>query len=599
MTSNEFSIVAPSLPKQPGIYKYFDNNGTIIYVGKAKNIFKRVSSYFNKNQSSTKTVELVRNIKHIEYTIVNNERDAFFLEDTLIKENQPKYNISLKDGKSYPFIVIKKEPFSRVFLTRKKIKDGSEYLGPFISVLFVKDLLEFLKQNIPVRSCTLNLSPKNIAAGKFKVCLEYHLGNCKGPCAGLQSETSYQHGLQQIKEILKGNTSEVIKQFRAEINLLAQNLEFEKAAIVKQKIDHLQQYKLRSTVVNVKMQDADIFNIAMYDDVAFVNYMAVSHGAIIQTKTIEAERKLNEDINEILLLAIQRLRINFESSVKEIVVPTVIDYPDEEIIITVPKAGDKKKLLDLSLKNAQAALDEWKRKKALNLEVHHAKQKLSVLAELQQDLQLQELPTHIECFDNSHFQGSYYVSAMVCFKDGVASKKDYRKYNIKTVKGIDDFAAMKEAVYRRYKRLTEEKQSLPQLVIIDGGKGQLNAAMEAIDELKLLGKLTLVSLAKNEEEVFFSNDMESRKLDWKSNSLNLVRLIRDEVHSFVITFHRSQRSKGTFVNELENIKGIGKTTAVKLLQKYKSVSKIKLLSKEVLEKDFGKKTATILIDAFK
>lgn len=597
MTPKEFSAFSPSLPRLPGIYKYFNNDHQVIYVGKAKNIFKRVSSYFTKTFTSAKTAELVRHIHSIEFTVVNSEADAFFLENSLIKEHQPKYNINLKDDKSYPFIVIKNEAFPRVFLTRKKIRDGSEYLGPFTSVLYVRELLEFIRQNIPIRSCSLNLSPKNIQAGKYKVCLEYHLGNCKGPCAGLQTAVSYHESLQQIKDILKGKTGEVIKEFKKEMAAFAGRLDYERAEILKKKIEHLQHYQAKSTVVNARLNEADVFTITMQDEWAFINYMAVNNGAIIQTKTITAECRLDEDAAEVLVMAIASLRETFASKAKELIVPFAIEYPEQDVNVTVPKAGDRKKLIDLSYKNVLLAQDEWKRKKILHLKENKEQQQLEALELLQQDLQLQDLPVHIECFDNSHFQGSYYVSAMVCFRNGIPSKQDYRKFNIKTVKGIDDFAAMKEAVYRRYKRLTDEQKELPQLVIIDGGKGQLNAAMESISELGLQGRMTLIGIAKNEEEVFFSGDSASKKLNWKGSSLNLVRQIRDEVHRFVITFHRSKRSKGAFVNELEQIMGIGKATADQLLQQFRSVTKIRELSLEELEKVTGKAKASVLYNA--
>ncbi|MEO6404672.1 MAG: excinuclease ABC subunit UvrC, partial [Ferruginibacter sp.] len=575
MTQKEFSIIAPTLPTAPGIYKYFDAANKLIYVGKAKHLRKRVSSYFSKTFTTYKTAELVSRINKIEFTIVNNEQDAFLLENSLIKEYQPLFNINLKDDKSYPFIVVKNEPFPRVFLTRRKIKDGSQYLGPYTSVAKVRDLLDFIKQNIQLRTCKLNLTQANIQKKKFKVCLEYHLGNCKGPCEGFQTLEDYNEGIGLLKNLLKGNISPVMQSFKTKVKEHVLAMEFEKAAIYQNKIAHLQKYQSRSTVVNTNTGTIDVFSILEEADTAYVNYLAVNNGSIIQTKTIILEKKLEENAAEVLSFAVAQLRQTFESEAKEIIVPFDLEYPEEGTIITIPKGGDKKKLLELSLKNVNYFKEELYSKKLLKLEDKTSSEKTRVLFQLQTDLHLKDLPVHIECFDNSNFQGSYPVAAMVCFKNGEPSKKDYRHYNIKTVEGINDFASMEEVVYRRYKRVLDEDLPLPQLIIIDGGKGQLSSAMVSIRELGLNGKTTLVGLAKNQEELFFAGDSASLQLPWDSESLKLIRRIRDEVHRFGITFHRNKRSKGTFKNELEGINGIGKQTADILLKEMKSVKKIK------------------------
>ncbi|MEX1201729.1 MAG: excinuclease ABC subunit UvrC [Ferruginibacter sp.] len=595
MTAQEFSSIASNIPTSPGIYKYYDSEDRLIYVGKAKHLRKRVSSYFSKSLQSYKTMELVNRIRKIEFTIVNSEQDAFLLENSLIKEYQPIFNINLKDDKTYPYIVVKNEDFSRVFFTRKKIKDGSQYFGPYTSVGKVRDLLEVIKQNIPLRTCKLALTPSNIEKKKFKVCLEYHLGNCKGPCEGLQSLEDYDDGIFQLKHILKGNISAVLQYFKEQIKWYAQQMEFEKAAIYQSKIEHLQQYQSKSTVVNTSTGTIDVFSIIEEGNQAFVNYLAVSNGSIIQTKTITLVKKLEETAKEVLLFAMASLRQTFKSDAAEIIVPFMINYPEAGISITVPKAGDKKKLLDLSQKNADHFLKDLQEKKILRLEDKTVDEKMRVLEQLQIDLQLLEVPIHIECFDNSNFHGSYPVAAMVCFKNGEPSKKDYRHYNIKTVKGINDFASMSEVVLRRYQRLLNENTSLPQLVIIDGGKGQLGAALESIKALGLNGKMTLVGLAKNKEELFFSGDTHSLLLPWESESLKLIRRIRDEVHRFGITFHRNKRSKGAFSNELEGIKGIGKQTADTLLKNFRSVIKIKEKSLDDLSAVIGEQKAKIVM----
>jgi excinuclease ABC subunit C len=598
MTPEEFRAIAPSIPHQPGIYKYFSEANTIIYVGKAKDLRKRVSSYFNKTFSGYKTHELVQRIHHIEYTIVDSEQDAFFLENALIKEYQPKFNIDLKDDKSYPYIVIKKEPYPRIFLTRRRINDGSEYLGPFTSVARVRELITFIKQHIQLRTCKLPLTDRNIKAGKFRVCLEYHLGNCKGPCAGHQDQDDYNQGLFRVKQVLKGRLTEVVQYYKLQMQDHIANLQFEKAEIIKKKLDHLESYRSKSVIVSQQVGDSDVFSIVKDGEVAFVNYLMVRNGTIVQTHTLQLTPKLDEPEAEVLAFGILNTREAFRSDATEIVVPFEIEYAEPAVQVTVAKTGDKKKLLELSEKNARIYMDENLRKKMLHIESKTESQRLDVLESLQTSLQLPELPMHIECFDNSNFQGSYPVSAMVCFKDGLPFKQDYRRFNVKTVTGINDFATMKEVVYRRYKRVFEEERDFPQLVIIDGGKGQLNAALEAIHELNLAGQMTLVGLAKNEEELFFAGDQQSIKLDWNSEALKLIRRIRDEVHRFGITFHRQQRSKGTFKNELENIPGIGSNTAATLLKTFKSVKNVKAATIDALENVIGKNRAAIVYNYF-
>jgi excinuclease ABC subunit C len=575
MTQEQYQQLAHKLPADPGIYKYYDASGTLIYVGKAKCLKKRIASYFTKNQNSFKTIELVQKIDRIEFTIVDSEQDALLLENSLIKQYKPRYNILLKDDKGYPYLVIKKERFPRVFSTWKKYNDGSIYLGPFTSKGTIREVLSFIKQFIPLRTCKLNLSKENIDKQKFKPCLEYHLGNCLAPCAALQTEEDYLDSLEQLKNMLKGNMSQLMGHLKKQMQAHAEALDFEKAAYLKNKIELLQTYQEKSVVVGKHFSNLDVFSIIKDGKLAYVNYLMVQNGSIIQTHTVPLEGKLDEPEDELLCFAIERIRADFNSLSTEIIVPYPIEYFDKNITITVPKLGDKKKLLDLSIKNVTYFTRELQLKKILRLEGKTDSEKKFVLTELQSYLQLQETPTHIECFDNSNFQGSFPVSAMVCFKDGMPSKKDYRHYNVKTVEGINDFATMKEVVYRRYKRVKESGEPMPQLIVIDGGKGQLSAALESIEALGLTGSTTLVGLAKNEEELFFAGDSQSLKLPWDSDSLKLLRGIRDEVHRFGITFHRNKRSKGTFTTALENIEGIGPATREILLNQFKSVANIK------------------------
>lgn len=598
MNHNSFSPIQSTLPNSPGIYKYFDTDGVLIYIGKAKNIKKRVSSYFTKSNHSFKTNELVKRIHHIEFTIVHSEHDALLLENALIKEFKPKYNIELKDDKTYPFIVIKNEPFPRVFLTRRKINDGSEYLGPYTSVHKARELLTFIKLHIPLRTCALNLSANNINKGKYKVCLEYHLGNCKGPCTGLQTINDYQEGIVQIKHILKGNFSGVIEKYKQAQQALIEELAFEKAELVQQKITALKNYQVSSAVVSPKLGDLDVFATARFEQKIIVSYLAIRNGTISNSGNKTYALGLEESDEDLLSQSIIDIQALYNSSATELVVPIPIEFGFENHTITVPKAGEKKKLLDMAKTNADYHALELKKQKLLHLYNNEGAQD-QLLQKTQRSLSLPTLPKHIECFDNSNFQGAYPVSAMVCFKNGLPSKSDYRHFNVKTVEGINDFATMKEAVGRRYERLIKENSPLPDLVIIDGGKGQLSAAMDAIEALGLKGKMTLVGLAKNVEEIFFTGDQESLKLDYNGEVLHFIRRIRDEVHRFGVTFHRTKRSKGTFKNELEEIEGIGKKTANDLLTKFRSVANIKKCSLEDLAAVVGNKKASLVMAHFK
>lgn len=597
MTSTEFQKISRGLPDQPGIYKYFNGDSELIYVGKAKHLRKRISSYFTKTFTSYKTVQLVKSITRIEFMVTNSEQDAFFLENTLIKQFQPRYNINLKDDKTYPWVVIKKEPFPRIFLTRKKIADGSEYLGPFTSVARVRDLLAFIRQVVPLRTCKLNLSSSAIAKGKYKVCLEYHLGNCKGPCAGLQQDAGYNESLQQVKNLLRGNLGPVIQSLKKEMEILSVHLQFEQAAQLKKKIEFLRNYSARSVVVDGKSGTVDVFALERKDDTVYVCYLMVEHGSIIQTHNTSFVAHFEETPAEILSYVIPEIRTMFNSAAAEILVPEMVDLFNPAITVTVPKGGHRKQLLDLAAKNIGYFIKDTENKKRQ----HTGKQDntQAILESVMEDLQLSELPVHIECFDNSNFQGAYPVASMVCFRNGLPAKNNYRKFNIKTVTGINDFASMKEVVFRRYKRLLDEQKPLPQLVIIDGGKGQLNAALESIHQLGLDGSMTLVGLAKNIEEVFFAGDKDSLRLAYTSNSLKLLRQIRDEVHRTGIGFHRDKRSKGTFKTELTDIKGIGSATTDLLLKTYKSIKNIKEAEPEALEKLVGKSKTEILLNYFK
>jgi len=586
-----------SLPETPGVYRYFDKDNKLIYVGKAKSLKKRVSSYFTKNHhENRKTAVMVSKIVRIEFTLVDSEFDALLLENSLIKKHQPRFNINLRDDKTYPFICIKNERFPRIFPTRNPVKDGSDYFGPYASVRIMHTMLDLIKSLYPTRNCTYILSEANVAALKYKTCLEFQIGNCKGPCENLQSEADYNEGIKQIKNILRGNIDEVLDFLQKEMQDASTQLHFERAAALKQKFSLLQNYQSKSTIVSKSIHNVDVFSIAYDDFYAFVNYFKVANGMIIQTHTVEIKKKLDETPAELLAYAIVEIRETFHSNSTEIIVPFEPDIEDERLHFSIPKAGEKKKLLDLSYKNAFYAkkekLDQYDK---LNPEVKTER----LLTVMKNDLRLQELPYHIECFDNSNFQGKYPVSAMTVFKNGKPSKKDYRHFNVRTVEGPDDFATMREVIHRRYKRAVEEKQALPQLIIIDGGKGQLSSAVESLKELGVYGKVTVVGIAKRLEELYFPDDELPLYLDKKSETLRVIQQIRDEAHRFGITHHRKRRDKGTLQSELDAIQGIGPSTIELLLKELKSVKKIKEAPLELLEQIVGKAKATLIKDYFK
>ncbi len=585
------------LPDSPGVYKYYSSEGELIYIGKAKSLKKRVSSYFNKNQyENKKTAVLVSRIDDIQYTVVDTEFDALLLENNLIKEFKPRFNIDWKDDKTYPFIRLTKERFPKIFPTRNPVKDGSEYFGPYGSVRMMHTILELVRAVYPLRNCNLILSDANIKAGKFKTCLEYQIGNCKGPCEGLQSEQDYMSSIENVRKILKGNVGEVIQYVKTDMADAAQDLRFEQAAAAKAKLDILEQYQGKSTVVTQVRHDVDVFNMAYEGKSAFINYLKVNHGIIIQTQTLEYKKRLDETPQELLETAIAEMRNRYGSKAEEILVPFELDIDDNDIKFTVPKTGDKKKLLDLSLKNAiYYKNDRVSQNEKLNPDLKVER----LLTQMKNDLRLTELPAHIECFDNSNFQGAYPVSAMVCFKNGKPSKKDYRHFNVQTVVGPDDFATMKEAITRRYKRVLEEKQPLPQLLIVDGGKGQLSSAVEALKEMGIYNQLPVIGIAKRLEEIYYPDDPLPLHIDKKSETLKIIQQMRDEAHRFGITHHRNRRDKGTLVTELTSIKGIGEETAKQLLTFFKSVKKIKEASPESIESLIGKAKAKLISDYFK
>lgn len=563
-----------NIPHKPGVYQYWDANDTLIYIGKAKDLRNRVGSYFNSDlHNNTKTRVLVKKINKITFTLVDTEIDAWLLENSLIKKHQPRYNVMLKDDKTYPWIVIKNEPFPRIFWTRKIIKDGSKYYGPYASVSMMHAILDVIKELFPLRTCNLKLTQDNIQKGKFRICLEYQIGNCLGPCEGFQAEEDYSANLEQIENILQGRISVVINRIKSEIELAAAELRFEYAQQMKRKLHLLANYQSKSTVVSTSMSKVDVFSIASEQDVAFVNYLKVMNGTIVQTQTIEMKKKLDESNEELLALAISELRNRFESDSKEIIIPFKLELENtEELKFTIPKQGDKKKLLELSQKNVlyfkKEKLEQYEK---LNPEVRVNR----ILTRMKKDLRLNQLPRHIECFDNSNFQGKYAVSAIVVFKNARPSKKDYRHFNVKTVEGPDDFKTMEEAVFRRYRRLLDENQPLPQLVVIDGGKGQLSSAVKSLKKLGIEKELTIIGIAKRLEEIYYPGDQYPLYLEKKSETLRIIQQLRDEAHRFGITFHRNQRSRKTFQTELTIIPGIGKVTAEKLLRKFKSVKKIR------------------------
>lgn len=595
--SEYISSLVKSLPNNPGVYQYYDVEGKIIYVGKAKDLKKRVSSYFNKDQSENgKTQILVKKIVDIKFIIVDTELDALLLENNLIKKYQPRYNVLLKDDKTYPWICIKNERFPRVFTTRNVIKDGSTYFGPYASVKVMHTVLDLVKQLFKLRNCNLHLSEQNIKAKKFKVCLEYHIGNCKAPCVANESEEEYNQTISSIKEIIKGNISTVSKHLKSILHNHVEKLEFEKAHIIKEKIDALEKFQSKSTVVSPTITNVDIFSITSDEKTAYVNFLKVVNGSIIQGHTIELKKKLDESDQELLALSIVELRERFHSDAKEVIVPFDIETEFPGIDFIVPQRGDKKHLLELSERNVNYYKREKIKQESLIDPERHTKR---ILEQMKKDLRLTEEPRHIECFDNSNFQGAYPVAAMTVFKDCKPSKKDYRHFNIKTVEGPDDFASMEEIIYRRYKRVQEENQSMPQLIVIDGGKGQLSAALESLDKLGLRGKVAIIGIAKKLEEIYFPGDSIPLYLDKRSESLKIIQQIRDEAHRFGITHHRSKRDKGTLKTELTEIKGISDTTAQKLLSHFKSVKKIKEANEQELTEIIGKAKTKIILDFYK
>ncbi len=595
MQNSTLQLQIQSLPDGPGVYQYYDKEDKILYVGKAKNLKKRVASYFNKIHDTAKTNVLVKKIVTIKHIVVPTETDALLLENNLIKTLQPRYNVLLRDDKTYPWICIKKEAFPRIFPTRRMVKDGSEYFGPYTSFKTVNTILELIKELYPLRTCNYDLSKNNIEAHKFKVCLEYHIGNCKGPCEGFELLENYQKQVDAIREILKGNFKESQREFKKLMNDLASEMHFEEAQKIKEKIDVLENYQSRSTIINPKITNIDVFSIVSDESAAFINFLQISHGSIIRSHTLEIKKKLDESDEELLELAIIELRDRFHLLSKEIIVPFKVDL-GEYIKITVPQLGDKKQILDLSIRNAKFyRIEQLKQLQIVDPERHSNR----IMAQMQKDLRLTEEPRHIECFDNSNIQGTNPVSACVVFKEGKPSKKDYRHFNIKTVVGPDDFASMEEVVYRRYKRMLDENQPLPQLIIIDGGKGQLSSALKSIDELGLRGKIAIIGIAKRLEELFYPGDSVPLYLDKKSETLKVIQQLRNEAHRFGITFHRDKRSQSALNSSIESIPGIGEKTMLSLIQHFKSVKRLKLASEKEISDVVGVSKAKKITDFYK
>ena len=595
MTTPSLELQIQTLPDSPGVYQYYDKEEKILYVGKAKNLKKRVSSYFNKIHDTAKTNVLVKKIVTIKHIVVPTESDALLLENNLIKTLQPRYNVLLRDDKSYPWICIKKEPFSRIFPTRKMIKDGSEYFGPYTSFKTVSTILDLIKELYPLRTCNFDLSATNIENHKFKVCLEYHIGNCKGPCEGYESLENYQKQVDAIREILKGNFKESMKDFKKLMNDLAAKMHFEEAQKVKEKIETLEKYQSRSTIVNPKITNIDVFSIVSDESAAYVNFLQIAHGSIIRSHTLEIKKKLDESDEELLELAIIELRERFQLVSKEVIVPFEVAL-GSTIKVTVPQLGDKKQILELSIRNAKFyRIEQLKQLQIVDPDRHTNR----IMVQMQKDLRLQVEPRHIECFDNSNIQGTNPVAACVVFKDGKPSKKDYRHFNIKTVEGPNDFASMEEVVYRRYKRMLDEQQPLPQLIIIDGGKGQLSSALKSIDELGLRGKIAIIGIAKRLEELFYPGDSVPLYLDKKSETLKVIQQLRNEAHRFGITFHRDKRSKAALNSSIEAIPGIGEKTMLVLLQHFKSVKRLKLASEKEISDVVGASKAKKITDFYK
>ena len=590
MKSDAIEIQLKSLPEVPGVYQYFDKQDKIIYIGKAKNVKKRVTSYFNKTVENHKTRILVKNISRIEHVVVDSEMDALLLENNLIKKYKPRYNILLKDDKPSPWICIKNEPFPRVFFTRKVFKDGSEYFGPFTSLKTVRSLFDLVKGLYPLRSCNYDLSEEKISAQKYKVCLEYHIGNCLAPCVAAIDTASYGKNIESIRQILKGNFKEALNAFEHQMKHYAQKMEFEKAQWIKEKIEDLKNFQAKSTVVNPKISHVDVFSIFSDESYGYINYLQVSYGAIVRSHTLEIKKKLDESDATLLQLGIIEIRQLFSSTSKTVFLNEKVSLGDE-LKVFVPQQGDKKKLVDLSLRNAKYfRMERFKQMKIVDPDRHSKR----IMSQMKADLRLPQEPVHIECFDNSNIQGSNPVAACVVFKNGKPSKKEYRHYNIKTVTGPDDFASMEEVVFRRYKRLLEEDEPLPQLIVIDGGKGQLSSAVKSLDVLGLRGKISILGIAKRLEEIYFPNDSIPLYLDKKSETLKILQRARDEAHRFGITFHRNKRSKGALKSGLDTIPGVGPKTKETLLRKFKSFKRIKEASKEDLMHVLGENKGTQL-----
>ena len=585
--SESIELQLKTLPNAPGVYQYFDKDNKIIYVGKAKDLKKRVTSYFTKTQENGKTRVLVKKIVHIKHIVVNTETDALLLENNLIKKHKPRYNVLLKDDKSYPFICIKKERFSRVFMTRNVVKDGSEYFGPYTSVKTVRVLLDLIKDLYPLRNCSFDLSEKNIEEGKYKVCLEYHLKNCKGACEGLETVENYNESIKEIRNIVKGNFKESLERFQIIMHDFAAKMEFEEAQKVKEKVDLLSNYQAKSTIVNPSINNVDVFSIISDETHGYVNFLKISNGSIIQSHTTEIKKKLEESDKELLELFIVEIRQRFHSQSPEIYVPFEVDL-GENIKVTVPKLGDKKRIVELSERNAKYYRQEHlKQIKIVDPERHVNR----IMLQMKKDLRLSEEPKHIECFDNSNMQGTNPVAACVVFKDGKPSKKDYRHFNIKTVEGPDDFASMEEVVYRRYSRLLSENESLPQLIVIDGGKGQLSSALKSLDVLGLRGKIAIIGIAKRLEEIYYPGDSIPMYLNKKSETLKIIQYLRNEAHRFGITFHRNKRSKSAIQSELEQIPDIGTQTITTLLSRFKSAKRVKEATFEEIQEAIGNSRA--------
>jgi excinuclease ABC subunit C len=595
MTRDQLKSQIKMLPESPGVYKYFDKEGVIIYVGKAKNLKRRVNSYFTKNHEDFKTHILVSKIQYLEYTVVDSEMDALLLENSLIKEFQPKYNINLKDDKSYPFIKITKERYPKVFPMRNPVKDGSEYFGPYASIRVMNTVLDLCQKLYPTRNCNLKMTPQGVEAGKYQLCLEYHIGNCKAPCVGNQTESEYNESIRQIRHILKGNLSEVKSHLKELMIESASRLAFEEAQKYKDRLDLLDKYQSRSTIVSPTVGDVEVYSISSTEKLAFVNFLRVHQGIIVISRNVEIRKKLEESDQEILLHVIGEMRSHYGDGCREIICLQPIEWPEYNVVVTQPKAGDKRKLLELSHKNAmlyrQEKLNQYEK---LNPAIRVDR----LMEQMQQDLRLRDQPRHIECFDNSNFQGAYPVSACVVFRDGKPAKNDYRHFNVKTVEGPNDFATMKEAISRRYSRLLDENKPLPQLIVVDGGKGQLSAAVEALKELKIYTKLAIVGIAKRLEEIYYPNDPLPLFIDKKSETLKVIQHMRDEAHRFGITHHRQRRDKGTLKTSLTDIPGIGPAKAKMLLKEFKSITRIKEASVETLSPVVGKTVAEIIVEYY-